>query len=251
MTRLENYKHDPKAYLQRIFDFLGLSEAPTDWSEILDAKQANVHRQHRADMLQETHDLLSDFYRPYNLLFASFLNNPEYAFSELNSADRGEEELEREEEKHEPFRVNQHGLERHMEHDPHEGSSLLHEGAKGLMDALHINTGEMQPGGANYPSGEGHLRGRRPEQQQHQRTDEQASETVAFTPRAFSTEGLPPVPSLDTISTFSLLEPFNAFDIDDAKRVLQDPVAAAHQLCISAYGLDLAAVKFLLYDVGK
>lgn len=77
VVRLEDYEIDPRAHMQRVFDFLGLRE-PRNWDAVLHGGVANRHRSDRSAMLPITEKALRDFYKPYNRLFAELLKDPKY-----------------------------------------------------------------------------------------------------------------------------------------------------------------------------
>jgi len=70
VVKLEDYDEDPRAYLEKVFRFLGLPEmGVADWDKVVEQEKVNVHRDGaREEMLPETRALLEDFYRPYNTL---------------------------------------------------------------------------------------------------------------------------------------------------------------------------------------
>jgi hypothetical protein len=61
-------------------------------------------------------------------------------------------------------------------------------------------------------------------------------------PRRFSEEGLPPPRDED-------VEAFRTF-FKNTDRVLKDDAAVGNQLCVSAYGMDLFSLRYLLWELG-
>lgn len=83
--RLEDYNRDPKGYMMKIFDFLELPshyngpdslEVNIPWDEVLTSKQFNQNKFTKKEpILQETEEMLREFYEPYNEILASMLND--------------------------------------------------------------------------------------------------------------------------------------------------------------------------------
>lgn len=88
VLRLEDYDSDPRSYMIRIFEFLGLRE-PTEpeWGPILIAQRANQYKQPREPMNPETEKILREFYQVYNDILVTMLENPGYSWrdSSLNN----------------------------------------------------------------------------------------------------------------------------------------------------------------------
>jgi hypothetical protein len=71
VLRLEDFKIDPQAYMEKVFSFLDLKEPDEHvWTSVLTEKHANAHHGDREPLLAETEELLRDFYKPYNDLLA-------------------------------------------------------------------------------------------------------------------------------------------------------------------------------------
>jgi N-acetylgalactosamine 4-sulfate 6-O-sulfotransferase len=71
LLRLEDFKINPQAYMEKVFSFLDLKEPDEHvWTSVLTEKHANAHHGDREPLLLETEELLRDFYKPYNDLLA-------------------------------------------------------------------------------------------------------------------------------------------------------------------------------------
>ena len=76
VVRLEDYDVDPKAYMEKIIAFLGLSQPDfSDWGAILNRHRANAYYAYREPIAAATEAALRDFYAPYNKLLGEMLEN--------------------------------------------------------------------------------------------------------------------------------------------------------------------------------
>ena len=326
VVRLEDYEADPRGYLRRIFDFLGVAEPEEgEWTPVLAAKHANAYRGEREALLAETETLLRDFFGPYNKLLADYTGDEGYTWapedgqtlramqlakaSDQADADRNPKQsdkkhvetelMERQRRKGEAIRARMkslgHGqgqgqqdgdsgqsdegdltedaaaearrrameghvgdirqrtdllmpprrkqspgddldLEHHEQvHDQHD----VHRHFSGSADADHHRPDELPPppppDSENQPAQ--NLRGGKSKEGTKNRVP------VVFHPRSFDIEGL----SYPEDGEFN--EWMRDSGIVNVKK-LKYVDDAARQLCYAAFALDLAALKFLLYDTG-
>ena len=92
IIRLEDYTRNTGKILQDIFAFLDVNEVPTenfDTSTKTNSKQSHGHENdntkayHRTgNMLDETRNMLTDFYRPYNRKLVQLLMNDRFLFND-------------------------------------------------------------------------------------------------------------------------------------------------------------------------
>lgn len=79
---LEEYHENAKETLFEVFDFIGVRvdreklETFLKSSETLNQRRENAVKQ--GNMLEETREILQNFYRPYNLMLARYLQNKKY-----------------------------------------------------------------------------------------------------------------------------------------------------------------------------
>ena len=81
MVRTEDYNKDPKLYMNRVFDFLGVSSGTSldekQWTAIVgDTRNLHANSAVKDPMLPETKKLLEDFYAPYNKVLATLASDP-------------------------------------------------------------------------------------------------------------------------------------------------------------------------------
>jgi hypothetical protein len=235
ILRLEDYNKDPKEYMSKVFGFLSVTEpSSSDWVKILHNKKENVNPRQYNCIFPETEQLLREFYKPYNDLLAKLLDNDGYrwATSYLSTyqravarADPREEELRAERardryERRSPIRSISHP------EDQHGANPRLH-----IDPPEHTEESEPKANLRKEPSVSGVI---------------EASGLTVLNPRGFNTTGLPwhysdvDPPFNEWMSTF----------IDKGPLDIAYNAQAALQLCAASFALDLAAVKYLLFDVG-
>lgn len=86
VTRLEDFDTDKRAYIRRIYVFLGLREpTESEWFEILIPKRFNENKLRHEPMLPATEKLLRDFYAPFNEILASILMDSRYTWRDTQA----------------------------------------------------------------------------------------------------------------------------------------------------------------------
>ena len=79
---LESYKKDPAETLDDIFSFLNVP-ANVIWDEQLDALNSSSNKNPgKGEMKPETDEFLREFYRPYNVMLARYLQDSQFLFGE-------------------------------------------------------------------------------------------------------------------------------------------------------------------------
>lgn len=235
LVRLEDFALDSRAYMQNIFKFLELSTpSEPDWNEILFEKIANEHHAERGVMFEQTASMLREFYQPYNNFLATMLNEPRLAWldddstiAQTGAGDKGHDiegapgfEKGKEIESTSAH-INNHGPRAvHREPEPHE--------------AMAIKANRYIMGGKKRANLAASLQ-----------VAPQKVEPMKMQPRNFSLQGLP-----------HAREAFNEWIgqgkfINRTHRYLpHHREAAAAHLCTASFALDLAALKYLLHDIG-
>jgi ankyrin repeat protein len=268
VLRLEDYHQDPKAYMQRIFAFLGLDDAtaaelPVNWDKILTNVHFNANKNvHKEAILEATETALRAFYAPYNRLLAKMLNNTNFEWESpvtLRSKQLLEEEQARlhpvdEADVHRPIDRRGKGIQRDplpiplhaRNHDQEDTDAEEVDRGNDAMDRkrMAIEARRRHHGDRELPSkvmvedqsiGSGH------------RSAHPHPPALEIRPQNFSLEGL-----VYGSSIGSLLRDLHAID---EEKLSKDPSlisaeSAAKQLCFAAFALDTAALKYLLYDLG-
>ena len=279
-VRLEDFRVDPQAYMQRVFSFLRLETLDAaSMQQVVSATVRNKHRSPREEMLPQTESLLRRFYQPYNDYLSAMLQDASFRF--LPASAEGN--------------VGAAGTGRNSSAASSASTTtesklklkvFALEGGKWSIplprpdpapDAPH--TRRLGSGIANRHGADWHRRDHDSAEEDNEEKEEDnvvfltkrpsnnsratpASASVpasgkpklpplVLRPRAFSIEGLPTPPS-DLNSWLRVgLDTRKRLIIDRSAGVnAKDPERAAMQLCTAAFALDLAAVKHLLYDVG-
>jgi hypothetical protein len=228
VVRLEDYTIDPRAHMQRVFDFLELPN-PRSWGTVLHDGVANKHRTERRPMLPETERALRDFYLPYNRLLAKLLKDPKYLWEFDSKAS-----------------------------PPKESESEFESKSLDELDS-NENLPKKPAFGSRYP-GEPNFNGRPPKKPVFERNpvpnSKYSLEKNAFLDRrnapsaSSDVDALPPPFSLD-----GLVQPPPDAELTQYTQTVVNPSIrprtdrdAAVALCTSAFALDLYALKLLLYD---
>jgi Sulfotransferase domain len=217
IVRLEDYDKDPVKYMQRVLDFLDLSQpSERKWASIVSDEHANVaHRKHHP-MLNETKKLLNEFYRPYNQYLAKLTGNNDFLWED------------------EPYTIEAQGhLRRHRRDIAHQSNEIE---VKGNLQNTGSNPTIADPFIIDPEKAKYRLR---------LSPNAKMSGDIVLEPKSFDIEGL----------EFPYTEenpPFNAWVNIAIPRneVITNNEEGAFKLCVAAFGLDVAAVKYLLYDVG-
>lgn len=322
VVRLEDYDKDPKAYMKRIFTFLGVSDPDfSDWSGILNKHKANEYHAHREAILEETETLLRSFYAPYNKILSTLLDDERFQWTDSSqslresqlasekrsdkvsdadalalSSNERDSDLESRKRKvvSDKMAAAQHAKrnmlmkkwDKHYEHVLYNATEPIHldlgsessradkdssgEVNRRGRDGHHVNgASRMDPprkaskdrergksgddDGSDKESSEVTQKKKKhadiiSSATSRSRSDDVPAQGTALSgslhPRAFSLKGLPLPES----------EEFNLW-LRDGKHISRenppiDEQDAAEQICIAAFALDLAAIKYLLYDVG-
>lgn len=219
VLRLEDYKSDPEAYMTRVFQFLELPQPDEQaWSHIMDSKVLNEHKAPRRNMLEETDTLLREFYRPYNdLLNLLMKNHTDFLWRQdiLTTNDSAEKATEQLDKANQPNQPDEHNNERREQHEHHPGNP---HGPWRTLD--------------NDTPNDNHIDINLPKEKQH-------SSMHILRPSTLDLQGLPAPTKTE----------FNRF----VKKVFTERGWETNyfgKLCCAAFGVDLAAIKYLLYDVG-
>jgi hypothetical protein len=225
VVRLEDYGSDPQGYMKGIFDFLGLEE-PKNWKKITMDMHFNEAKGYREPLLEETETALREFYRPYNELLADFMGNDRFLWPLPKDENTGrlitlrDKQLEdaanpsksqQQKQQKQRSRENAHGLDRHA--------------VSGSAPAHHGGEGDSNGGTGLRGSGRIELSPKRFDLGLLRLEDFGYKSSKTGKLRSF--DGKKPDPNMDWSSS-----------------------TAGMQLCKSAYALDVAALKYLLYDVG-
>jgi hypothetical protein len=207
VVRLEDYEIDPRAHMQRVFDFLELPE-PRNWGAVVHEGVANKHRTERKAMLPETERALRDFYLPYNRLLAKLLKDPKYLWDPDSKARKFESESNY---VGKPDLNSVPPKKTLFERLPVKKSGYTHD-EKAKRDHLNAPSADLD---ADPPS--------------------------SSSSPPFSLEGLVQPPPDAKLSSYTqkVVSPF--------LRPRSDKDSAL-ALCVSAFALDLYALKLLLYD---
>ena len=269
VLRLEDYEADPKSYLRKVVAFLDLEEpGESAWAAMLNKRRANAYGAYREPILPETEAALRAFYAPYNDLLSRLLADQGFLWAapegslrkqQLESA-RGEEPGAEETDKkkkaaaallhnqrlsalnstgaeeapvdaaQQSSRRNAHGHMHHHGDDDDDTTPLTATAVMHPKRKTHIIPYRQK----GVPS---------PDSPQEEEEEVGASRKLVLRPEAFSLEGLATPPA-----------DFNLWLRDgkyiDRENPLLDRADAAEQICIAAFALDLAAVKYLLWERG-
>jgi hypothetical protein len=235
IVRLENYERNPREYMNQIFTFLNVSLLVSErerghWDEILTDRITNQHKYEREEMFDDTERILKEFYRPYNEYLALLLQNRDYLWEdEENLKDKEKDEGTREE-------LN----EIHQQHPPEEErrqkalKGNLRGRGGGKLGRPPAPTEKVK---VNVAPGQG-----TPEKEKETTTPE----TVLITPipQSFSLENLPMPSSSAQMNEF--VESVMSIPVPSTPTAIR----AFEMLCSATLGLDLVALKYLLYDYG-
>ena len=94
VTRLEDFDADPRAYLRRIYTFLGLREpSESEWVEIMLQHRVNENKLRHEPILPETATLLREFYAPFNNILASILMDSRYTWRDTQTHVKAKNEV--------------------------------------------------------------------------------------------------------------------------------------------------------------
>lgn len=260
VVRLEDYELDPRPYMQKIFHFLGLSEPDyVNWQQILTSRHANEHKNSREPILQETEDLLRNFYLPYNEMLEKLLSGageigadrflwtikpgyPTLHEKQLMKPPEDSSSLDtiggmknRQTEKDLAIKARKMELlAEHAIHDQH-----------GAMRNLHSPPADLlPPRGLQEPSANENPDAGQPKQL---RGGIAASESflASLKPKSFSLEGLP---RAEDRSQFN--EWLRDGKVIARDKEIKDDGDTARGLCTASFAMDLAALEYLLYEVG-
>lgn len=255
---LEEFNEDPREYMLKVFRFLDLPEpSEEEWSHILRDGRANTNRHEYAPMMVETERLLRDFYQPFNDILVQLLNDERYRWNEMYLST----------ERHDPSKAMI--LKRRPNPKPR---PLERERFQQLRDRLEVESSDVEDTAAVSET-------RR--QEDFERAHRNPEDLHGAVPR----DHLDPIqkqdPDANKVGKARLrgggdgsgsidLNP-RAFDISDLPFPYDDPQPqfngwirnvvfrgqpietneqGAHLLCVTSFALDIAAIKYLLYDVG-
>lgn len=220
-----------------VFKFLDLSELNDDeWSKILNIHHANEHHGNRDAILIETEILLRHFYKPYNEILSKLLmNNPIFLWEQEQEGSLHKQQtlqLEHHTNVDEQKNV-EHSLKRSKEEAIKERKKkIMFEDFDQHHPMRHANVEE------NY-------------------TTSDLNDKVLEEPNlrgvtsAFMEECVPKKFKIDDLPQS---DKFNDW-LNDGKIIkkgvpIQSNIDAAQQLCAASFGMDFAALQYLLYDIG-
>jgi hypothetical protein len=254
ILRLENYENNPKQYMTQIFEFLNVSSSVIEpssshgepnegsssssslssWKGILNEHIANQHHYDREDMFPETEKILKDFYEPYNLLLSLLLEDRDYLWEE--KADPEKENSERGSARQGNGQEIYPEHEREEEH-PFQSERAAHE--EQFHAKLPDDELDHEPLPSRDKSPKSNLRG-----QKKTASTPAAVQLITPTPESFPLDNLPMPLENETMKQF--VSAIIKIPLPEAL-----PVADAFDLlCTATIGMDLVALKYLLFDYG-
>ena len=283
-VRLEDFRADPHAYMQRVFSFLRLESLDSaSMQEVVSATVKNKHRASREEMLPQTEVMLRRFYQPYNDFLAAMLQDASFRFLPA-SADAGDGLNSSVVFSHstttEPkLKLKVFALDGGKWSTPLPRADPVPVPVPGAPKARRLGSAEANRHGADLHRRRDHVSAEEDSEEEGKEAEEEEEDNVVFLhhrtnpasasssvpgagkpkmpplvlrPRSFSTDGLPPAPVELNAWLRTGLDKHKRLIIDRSAGIeaAADPERAAMQLCTAAFALDLAAVKYLLYDVG-
>eukprot|EP01038_Epipyxis_sp_PR26KG_P007166 gene7166-9769_t len=219
ILRLEDFSTNPKAYLKRVFDFLDVGE-PKDWTRLIETEHFNEYYGKREPILAETEQILREFYKPYNQLLSSMLENDKSFLWEDYLYDNNKNIITLRE-----YQILQNKESNNQPHPEHSINPLNH----------------MRPDRPNQPDiSIIHPRGADKAVKPQIPVDKHNNEFMkSLVPKRFSLDGLTIKNELGQFISQNMLEKCHT-NVD----------AAANILCVASFTMDLKALKVLLYDIG-
>ena len=270
VVRLEDYDKDPRAYMEKIFAFLGLSDPSfSDWSAVLNKHRANEYHAHREPILQETEELMRAFYKPHNQVLSELLGKDErFLWTDAATTLRDSQlassaSASASSSTGAGGSSSDGGGEARTDSRKAQVISDRTAAAKSAHDALlakwHKTYNEtLLKSSSGHPTGLSRHGKSRHERRGGSTDDNNDKVTIdsmlknkggeeqsfLLKPQSLDLEGLPQPES----------DEFNLW-LRDGRHIARDkPLIdeqdAAEQLCLAAFALDLAALKFLLYEKG-
>ena len=247
--RLEDYDENPQEYMEKVFRFLELPEpSEEEWHHILRDGRANNNRYYYDPMMIETEKLLRDFYQPFNDILVQLLNDERFRWNEMYLST----------ERHDPTKAMLLRPKSHPKHRPLDrgrfpkhaeelGVAADAEEEKQEFERAHRNPDDLH--GAVPRDHLDPIRSRESEENRmgkaRLRGRGDGSGSIDLNPRAFDISDLP----------FPYDDPqpqFNGWirNVVFRGQPIETNEQGAHFLCVSSFALDVAAIKYLLYDVG-
>jgi hypothetical protein len=234
---LEEYEKNPTEYLSGVFNFLELSELNSDeWSKILNIHHANEHHGDRDAILLETEILLRRFYKPYNEILSKLLmNDPKLLWDEEEDGYLNKKQtLQLEHNNNSKDQTN-------FVHSKRSKEAAIKERKKKISTQDFDQHHPMRhvEGEENNPSADSNDNELEEPNLRGVSSDFMNEKCV---PKNFPIENLPQA------------DKFNGW-LQDGRIIkkgvpIKSDLEAAQKLCAAAFGMDFAALQYLLYDVG-
>lgn len=242
VVRLEDVDKDPVSFYRRIFQFLELEE-PYSWNHISMKTHANANANIHEPVFEETLTLLKDFYRPYNVYLTKLLNDDNFLWSNSSNVAKADTQKSignllsmTKQSVSDLVTSSSSSLSASASaaistiRDPFHGDHFLSLDSNNHTFGADLSLSTLASRLRGQSSGEiGSL---------------DRGFVGTFHPRSFAIENLPP----------AINPQFNGWlssgKIINRSKPPQDPVLAGVQLCSAAYGMDIDALKYLLYDIG-
>jgi len=224
VVRLEDYATDPQGYMEKIFRFLNLPLPTTGWEKILGDRIANQHHNKRDTMLAKTDHMLREFYRPYNTLLATVLQDKGFLWEGSEQIDRNRttKVLQKEQVLRNYSEVEHSVLDQH-------GPGRLRD--RPIFDIDDTANEERRPKSKSRLRGAAELASK----------EEDNLQPLDLHPGSLDLVGLPRAENAE----------FNEFVRHLVVRGKPTtPQNASLQICAASLGMDYAALEYLLYDVG-
>eukprot|EP01038_Epipyxis_sp_PR26KG_P008159 gene8159-11043_t len=236
VLRLEDYSTNPKAYLMRVFDFLQVGE-PEEWLKLIENRHFNEYIGKREPILAETEVILRDFYRPYNELLVAMLDNDESFLWEsyLHDMDGNvislhDNQINKEIQKQNSIKNHEFPVPLRRDVIPHHRNQ--HDPARHLDVNLDRNLNKpLEP-----PLDIRHPDNKMNNLRTNPRKIRANNQNIKLNKMSFSIENL-----TQDLNYGEFFDP-ELFSIEDDDY--------GQKLCEVSFTLDLAAIKYLLYDTG-